>query len=66
MFVVITDEHVLSAQQVCQNCLLADHSGLPRWREGKLGCANSLGKFAQNHSTTIYQCQMGFRVANIE
>lgn len=65
MFVVITEEQVLKAQQVCQGCLLADHSGLPRWREGKLGCAQSSGKSDQNHPT-IYQCQMGFRIANIE
>ncbi|ELR98380.1 hypothetical protein [Gloeocapsa sp. PCC 73106] len=65
MFVVITEEQVLIAQQVCQNCLLADHSGLPRWREGKFGCAHSLSKSDQSHPT-IYQCQMGFRIANIE
>lgn len=65
MFVVITDEQLLSAQRVCQGCLLADNSGLPRWRGGKLGCGHSLAKSQQNQPT-IYECQMGFHIANIE
>ena len=65
MFVVIKEEKLLSAEHICQGCLLADHSGLPRWRGGKLGCAQSTGK-SQENQTTVYQCQMGFQVANIE
>ncbi|TVQ48456.1 MAG: hypothetical protein EA365_01490 [Gloeocapsa sp. DLM2.Bin57] len=65
MFVVITENKLLSAEHICQGCLLADQSGLPRWRQGKLGCGQSLGKSPDNQ-TTVYQCQMGFRVANIE
>ena len=64
MLVILTDEQVLSTQQVCQNCLLADRSGLPRWRQGKLSCGHSLGKQGENQPA-LYQCQMGFRIANI-
>ena len=38
MLVILTDEQMLSPQQVCCNCLLANSKGLPRWRKGKLGC----------------------------
>lgn len=65
MFVAITDEQLFSAKQVCQGCLLADQSGLPRWRDGKLGCGRLLCKSQQNQPT-IYQCQMGFRIAKIK
>jgi len=64
MLVVITEEQLLSAEHICQGCLLADQSGLPRWREGKLGCAHSLTK-SQENRPTVYRCQMGFRITNI-
>lgn len=65
MLIILTDEQILSTQQVCQNCLLANRQGLPRWHHGKLGCGDRLGK-SDNDRPTFYQCQMGFRVANIE
>jgi hypothetical protein len=65
MLVILTDEFILSTQQVCQGCLLADNQGLPRWRQGKLCCGHSLSK-PENKQATLYECQMGFRVANIE
>ena len=64
MIVMITDEQILSAKQVCQNCLMADRSGLPRWRGEQLGC----GKAIQNSTpgqARLYKCQMGFNVAHL-
>lgn len=81
MLVILTDEQVLSPQNICRGCLLADSQGLPRWRNGKLGCCaaspnrSSPGSYPVNpHAATCtqvgclesYECQMGFRVANIE
>jgi hypothetical protein len=65
MLVILTDEQVLSPSQVCQSCLLADKSGQPRWRQGKLGCGHAIRKCAANQPDQ-YQCEMGFRVANVE
>jgi hypothetical protein len=65
MLVILTDEQVLSPSQVCQGCLLADKSGQPRWRQGKLGCGHAIGKFTANQPDQ-YECEMGFRVANVE
>ncbi len=78
MLVVITEKQILSPQQVCCDCLLASQKGLPRWHEGKLGCSRhkiKQGKNQQNPPTSssskqavseIYECQMGFRLANVE
>lgn len=65
MIVMLTDEQVLSARQVCQNCLMADRSGLPRWRGDQLGCGKAL---QQSHPTQakVYRCQMGFDVTQVD
>ncbi len=65
MLVILTDEHVLSTGQVCQGCLLADQRGLPRWNQGRLGCGHLLGRNGHN-LPMVYECAMGFRVANVE
>ena len=65
MLVILTDEQLLSTERVCQGCLLANQSGYPRWHQGKLGCGRCIGKLGEN-KPTVYQCQMGFRLANIE
>jgi hypothetical protein len=65
MLVILQDEQVLSPEKVCQGCLLANQSGFPRWHEGTLGCGHCLGKLNDN-KPTLYQCQMGFRLAKIE
>jgi hypothetical protein len=75
MLVVLTQEQILTPHKVCCGCLLADRSGLPRWRKGKLVCARALQEMkmtpAEAPRTTdqppeLYECQMGFRLANIE
>ncbi|OKH22063.1 hypothetical protein NIES593_14110 [Hydrococcus rivularis NIES-593] len=65
MLVILTDEQIISTQQVCSGCLLANSHGLPRWHHGKLGCGHSLAK-ADRHSSELYECQMGFVLANID
>ncbi len=68
MLVVVIDDRILSPQSVCHACLLADRNGQPRWRQGKLCC----GKLIRNLSLCnepqpdAYQCQMGFRLMDVE
>ena len=65
MLVILTNDNILSARAVCQSCLLADHQGLPRWNQGKLGCGHSVTPF-DNHQPERYECEMGFQVAQVE
>lgn len=65
MIVMIADEQILSPRQVCQNCLMADHSGLPRWHRGELGCGQALQK-SNSREAKIYKCQMGFNVTQVD
>jgi hypothetical protein len=62
MFVIFTGDRILSPQLVCQNCLLANHQGLPRWQQGKLGCGSRLN-LSPSHA---YQCPMGFQVIEVD
>jgi len=64
MLVVLTEEQILSPKQVCQNCLLADRRGLPRWRQGHLGCGQMLRRLSEQQPE-LYECQMGFRLAHL-
>jgi hypothetical protein len=65
MLVILMDNQLLSPQQVCQTCLLADQSGQPRWRQGQLRCGHAIRKLTDNQPDQ-YECAMGFRIANIE
>ena len=63
MIVMIMDEQILLAKQVCQNCLMSDQNGLPRWRDNGLKC----GRVLQQHSgARIYRCQMGFDLTHVQ
>jgi hypothetical protein len=69
MLVIMMDEQLISPQQVCQACLMADQSGQPRWNQGQLRCGRALGKVTECVSEpmpTQFECQMGFRVVHIE
>lgn len=75
MLVVLTQEQILTPQKVCCGCLLADQSGLPRWRKGKLVCGRVLqemkmtpgaAQMSTDQPPELYECQMGFRLAKIE
>jgi hypothetical protein len=65
MLVIIAEQHLISPQQVCQSCLLADRSGQPRWHDGKLFCGNAIRQLSRELPPQ-YECCMGFRLVNIE
>jgi hypothetical protein len=65
MLVVLTDNQVLTVQQVCPNCLLANQQGLPRWQQGHLSCAKQLA-YRDRPFPSLYECQMGFQLAQVE
>lgn len=63
MLIVITKNQVLTCDRVCQGCLLANQQGYPRWQGEQLGCA---AMRLDPHQGRIYECQMGFRLVNVE
>ncbi|HEY9599391.1 MAG TPA: hypothetical protein V6D33_17135 [Cyanophyceae cyanobacterium] len=65
MLVILMDEQILSPSQVCQSCLLADKNGQPRWHQGRLRCGHTIRKLSNNQPDQ-YECEMGFRIANVE
>jgi hypothetical protein len=65
MLVILMESQLLSPQQVCQTCLMADQSGQPRWQQGQLRCGRAVHRMADQQPEQ-YECQMGFRIANIE
>jgi hypothetical protein len=65
MLVILTQEQLMSPQQVCSSCLLADADGQPRWRQGVLGCGQPLRPCAETPPRR-YRCQMGFQVAEVQ
>lgn len=64
MLVILTDEQILSPQQVCSGCLLANSQGQPRWRGGQLGCGRRL-RSLDRACPEVFECQMGFQVAHL-
>ncbi len=65
MLVIMTDNQLISPQAVCSSCLMADRHGQPRWHQGVLRCGRQVASLDQVKSTQ-FECQMGFRVADIE
>ena len=65
MLVILTHDNILSVNQVCSGCLLADQQGTPRWHHGELGCGHSLGK-VDSRQAKVYKCEMGFQVTEVE
>jgi hypothetical protein len=68
MLVVVINDRLLSPQSVCNACLLADRDGLPRWRQGKLCCGQLIRNLnlCNESQPDAYQCQMGFRLMDVE
>lgn len=64
MLVVLMDSQLLTPQQVCQTCLLADQGGQPRWRRDQLRCGYPIRNLNENQPQQ-YRCRMGFRIAKI-
>ncbi len=65
MLVILMKNQMLPPSNVCATCLLADQSGQPRWSGGQLRCGHALKKHDE-HAAEQFECEMGFRVANIE
>lgn len=65
MLVILAGDQILSPQKVCQTCLLADQRGQPRWHQGQLRCGHAVRKLTEAQPNQ-YECQMGFRVADID
>ena len=65
MLVILTNSQLLSPNQVCQNCLMATQQGQPRWQHGQLLCGRAVGKLSEGQPEQ-FECQMGFRIANID
>jgi hypothetical protein len=65
MLVILMENQMLTPQSVCQSCLLADQSGQPRFRGNELRCGYQIRKPAASQPDQ-YECQMGFRIANIQ
>ncbi|MBW4472680.1 MAG: hypothetical protein KME45_20240 [Stenomitos rutilans HA7619-LM2] len=65
MLVILMDNQLIAPQAVCATCLMADQSGRPRWQSGKLRCGRAIHK-ASEQQPEQFECQMGFRFADIE
>lgn len=65
MLVILMDNQLLPPASVCQSCLMADQSGQPRWQDGNLRCGRRLQSRIQQ-GPVQYECQMGFRVAQVD
>jgi hypothetical protein len=70
MVVILAGNQVLSPRQVCQGCLLADRSGLPRLQDGYPTCCGKTGEATNHHAgdqaaCMTVECPMGFRVARL-
>ncbi len=65
MLVILIEDQILTPQQVCQSCLMANSSGLPRWHQGQLRCGHAVREITERQPQQ-YECMMGFRVVNVE
>lgn len=64
MLVVMMKDQLLSPHTVCQTCLMANQEGQPRFHHGRLTCGRSLTNL-QADQPKQYECQMGFKIADI-
>jgi len=64
MLVVMMKDQLLAPTAVCQTCLMADQTGQPRFHHGRLTCGRSLTN-SQAGQPQQYECQMGFKIADI-
>ncbi|NEQ96517.1 MAG: hypothetical protein F6K30_07310 [Cyanothece sp. SIO2G6] len=66
MLVVLMNDQVISPQAVCPGCLMATQQGQPRWYSGRLLCGRSANLAEAGSDRPIqYECQMGFKIADI-
>lgn len=64
MLVMLAGDQLLSPQQVCPGCLLADRAGQPRWQDGQLRCGNQPATPLPPENQQ-FECPMGFRLIEI-
>lgn len=64
MLVMLTDHQLISPQTVCQGCLMADQNGRPRWHQGVLRCGRQVSGLGE-HQPPQFECEMGFRIADV-
>ncbi|MCI3280594.1 hypothetical protein L5470_06320 [Synechococcus sp. PCC 6717] len=64
MLVILTQNHILPSQSVCQSCLLADRHGQPRWQEGQLRCGAPVCGSSER-GCQQFRCQMGFHLVQV-
>jgi hypothetical protein len=64
MLIVMMNDQLLSPGSICQTCLMANQEGQPRFYHGRLTCGRQLIQGRENQPEQ-YECQMGFRIANI-
>jgi hypothetical protein len=64
MLVMLAGDQLLSPQQVCPTCLLADRAGQPRWQNGQLQCGNRAISPAPAVNKQ-FECPMGFRLVEV-
>ncbi len=65
MLVVMMNDQLLSPAAICQSCLMANQQGQPRFHHGHLTCGRRL-LTSHDNQPAQYECQMGFRIANID
>ncbi|MFK8182269.1 MAG: hypothetical protein AB8B99_02760 [Phormidesmis sp.] len=68
MLVIRMKDQLLQPSTVCQGCLMANQSGLPRWQSGRLRCGRLIEQAthaSDKSNLTEYECAMGFRLAQI-
>lgn len=65
MLVIIIEDQLLLPHQICTTCLLADQGGQPRWEQGQLRCGQAIASLSKQLPQE-YECQMGFRIIEIE
>lgn len=65
MLVILMDDRIVSPKQVCQSCLLASQSGEPRWQPGRLRCGHAIRNLMEGQPDQ-FECEMGFRVAEVK
>lgn len=66
MLVMICESSIIAPHQVCQGCLMADHSGEPRWKDGQLRCGHAIAQNQGSRSAPRYECDMGFQLADVQ
>ena len=66
MLVILMKDKLLQPSTVCQGCLMANDSGLPRWQKGKLRCGrlvNNLVSHSEKDAPQQVVCEQDSALA---